>query len=445
MSVRLGTKVAAIALGAMIVAGAGVVGASAGGLLPPAPSSLPDPSAYAGPPPSAVTPTPPLPPAAAAPVANAAAIDQALNSLDRSNVGTVSWSVTDLAGNQISVRDPDAGRIPASSWKLIVASAALTADGPDRRFSTTVVASDEGIVLVGGGDPYLTIRPTAQPGQGTATDLADQVAKALTEAGRTTVALGYDDSLFAGSQWHPSWMPDYAADVEPISALSIDPNGVSTSDTSQDAAAVFRDLLAGRGITVTQIRPERAAAGATVLGKVESLPLGRIVQIVISRSDNFGSEVLFRHVSVAAGGDGSFTDAARALTAYLRDHDAWTPQMFVSDGSGLSLQNKVPAAVLAAAVRAAHNNPTLADILTGLPVAAVDGTLHDRFNDPDEAAGRGVVRAKTGTQDYVRTLTGFVQTNSGAILVFSFMLNDLKDDYAGVNWLDEAASILAST
>jgi D-alanyl-D-alanine carboxypeptidase/D-alanyl-D-alanine-endopeptidase (penicillin-binding protein 4) len=177
---------------------------------------------------------------------------------------------------------------------------------------------------------------------------------------------------------------------------------------------------------------------------VESLPLGQIVRSVIRTSHNYAAETLFRHIGRINGGDGTWFSAKETMTVQLKSLGLWSDNMLVSDGSGLSLSNYATACVLASAVLRVYEDPNLHDILWGLPVAGVDGTLRTRFDDPDEANGRGVVRAKTGTHDDVRTLTGYAQDSSGAVTVFSFLLNDLYSTTAGTDWLDEAAAVLAS-
>jgi len=441
---RIANRIVIAVLVGLVILSGGVVGVSAAGVLSPA-STVLDPGDYVEPEPTPASPEPglDLPNAALAP--DSARIQQGLAALSRAGLGTVSYQVTDLSGKQVAGEDPDAARLPASSWKILTSMAVLSAYGSDHRFSTTVVSSPTGIVLVGGGDPFLTSGPVITIGQARVQDLADQTVQALSQAGRASITVGYDDTLFSGPQWNPSWPPDFAVDVAPISALSIDPDGDAASNTSQEAGKIFSTMLADRGISVSATRPEKAASDATTLASVVSPPLGAIVQRVVSTSNNFGAEVLFRHVSVAAGTDGSLAQAQAALTAFLQSSGLWAARMSVSDGSGLSDKDRVPPSILATAVRTAYGDPAFSDVLDGLPVAGVDGTLGRRFDDPDEAAGRGVVRAKTGTNDYVRTLTGFAQTTSGAIVVFAFILNDLPDDEAGVNWLDEAASVLAAS
>ena len=58
------------------------------------------------------------------------------------------------------------------------------------------------------------------------------------------------------------------------------------------------------------------------------------------------------------------------------------------------------------------------------PVGALAGTLDDRLNGT-AAAGR--LRAKTGTLADVTSLSGYVQTSKGRLLVFSILVGDLKE------------------
>jgi D-alanyl-D-alanine carboxypeptidase len=60
------------------------------------------------------------------------------------------------------------------------------------------------------------------------------------------------------------------------------------------------------------------------------------------------------------------------------------------------------------------------DFIDSLPVAGVDGTLKKRFK---QSAVQGRVKAKTGYLNNVRTLSGYIFTKSGDVLVFSILSN----------------------
>ncbi|MCY1689477.1 D-alanyl-D-alanine carboxypeptidase [Exiguobacterium sp. SL14] len=61
--------------------------------------------------------------------------------------------------------------------------------------------------------------------------------------------------------------------------------------------------------------------------------------------------------------------------------------------------------------------------LNSLPIGGQSGTLKRMFN----GLGNGQVFAKTGTLNKVKTLAGYMKTNTGKTLVFSLMVNN----YAG--------------
>ena len=136
-----------------------------------------------------------------------------------------------------------------------------------------------------------------------------------------------------------------------------------------------------------------------------SAPVAELVETLLQKSDNVLAEVLARETAIARGGEPSFDGAVEATMAALTQAGIPTAGAAMVDGSGLSTQDRVPAQLLAALVAAAAapaqgpaDTEFLRPVLTGLPVAGGDGTLEDRFAPgADSSAGRGVVRAKTGT------------------------------------------------
>jgi D-alanyl-D-alanine carboxypeptidase/D-alanyl-D-alanine-endopeptidase (penicillin-binding protein 4) len=75
-----------------------------------------------------------------------------------------------------------------------------------------------------------------------------------------------------------------------------------------------------------------------------------------------------------------------------------------------------------------------------LPVAGVDGTLHNRFKGTVAA---GNLRAKTGSLGGVNTLSGYVTTAGKEKLVFSIMLNNYREEGEGRAVIDAVALQLA--
>src|SRR5689334_24619079 len=230
----------------------------------------------------------------------------------------VSAVVADPAsGAMLWSQDPDQLATPASTTKLVTSAAALAALGPDATFTTKVVrgATNNSVILVGGGDPTLAVHPFP-PGQyprpATLAGLAAAAAQALKAQGQRTVSLGYDDSLYTGPGLAPGWPAAYVStgNVTPISALEVDQGRLTTAGEPEDsddpynlrarttdpagmAAAAFAALLQADGIHVTGTPAEqRAKHDATPLASTQSPPLSAIGQQMLQESNNVIAENL---------------------------------------------------------------------------------------------------------------------------------------------------------
>ena len=97
------------------------------------------------------------------------------------------------------------------------------------------------------------------------------------------------------------------------------------------------------------------------------------------------------------------------------------------DACGLAKGDKVPAHLLAqimARAAGADGGTVGRDLLTALPVGALDGTLSDRFVGTSAA---GVVRAKTGSLDQTVSLTGTIVTADGRLLAYSVIIDGFPE------------------
>ncbi len=342
----------------------------------------------------------------------------------------VSFQVSELGG-KVAYRRGAEVVVPASTLKLLTAAAALESLGPTARFSTRVVSTPtgRGIVLVGGGDPFLA-STAAQgknryPGRADLGTLARRTAVALKARGLKKVALSYDAGLFTGPAVNPRWPANYLPDdvVPPISALWADqgngPDGRYVANPAAAAAQVFRVALRRAGLAVSGPRPGTAAVGADQIAAVQSAPVGEIVQQVLSVSDNNAAEVLARHVALAMDEPASFVGGAAAVLEVLRSLGLDVAGSRLYDGSGLSRANRVTASLLldVLSAGASSEHPRLREVVTGLPVAGFTGSLQDRF-DRGEPEGRGRVRAKTGTLTGVHGLAGIAADRDGTLMAF---------------------------
>jgi D-alanyl-D-alanine carboxypeptidase/D-alanyl-D-alanine-endopeptidase (penicillin-binding protein 4) len=168
-----------------------------------------------------------------------------------------------------------------------------------------------------------------------------------------------------------------------------------------------------------------------------------------TESNNVVAENLARQVALAQGAPGSFSGAAATVTKVIGRLGAGGGVHLV-DGSGLSPDDRIPAATLFRLVTlaASAGHPELRAVITGMPVAGFSGTLtkgQSVFGDPATAA-RGLLRAKTGNLDTVVSLAGLVNDRDGSVLAFAFMadrLASVQDLRSAAGTMDKLAAALA--
>ena len=369
-----------------------------------------------------------------------AALDEAAKKVPGRFTGTV---IDPASGKALWERTPDKPQMPGSTGKLLTAAAALLALNPTDSFVTRAVAApDPGtVVLVGGGDPTLTALPEntkgVYPSPSRLTDLAKKVKDAMPGGVKRVVV---DLSRYKGPKLADGWNASDVATgyVTPIEPLMVD--GGRIDPTQQDTPRVDNPgITAGKafaklvGADPDTVQVGTADPNAKKLGAVASAPFSALVEHTLRSSDNVLAEALAREVAIARNGEPSFRGAVDNVLAALKQAGFDVTGAVMSDGSGLSTDDRVPAKLLGALVAAAaapaqgeHDPEFLRPIITGLPVAGGDGTLgeHGRFDKGTEAAsGRGIVRAKTGTLTGVTSLAGVVTDSDGRLLVFALMSN----------------------
>jgi D-alanyl-D-alanine carboxypeptidase/D-alanyl-D-alanine-endopeptidase (penicillin-binding protein 4) len=422
---------------------------------PPAATSTATPSQSA---PTETTPTPTTAGPVLLPVEANGAPDAALV---RAALGDLITDGAFGSGAAVSVIDAQTGatlvdvgsatsHLPASTTKLLTAAGALVSLGPDATFTTSLVATAPGqVVLVGGGDPTLSQRTAPDQKWPYAVtplaDLATAAATALKAQGITTVRLSYAADRFVGPATSPTWPAGYVSSgqVASVSALSLDGGrrtpgmAARASDPAAYAADRFAALLASAGVNATVAGAVPTPVGATEVASIDSPPVADVVSQMLLRSDNDIAEMLARQIARAEGFPSSFEGIHPALTQILLSLGVPATGMVLADGSGLSRDNRIAPATLTALLMAAagDDHADLRPLLTGLPVGGFTGTLKDRFEPAERPAGAGDVRAKTGYLSGVVALAGYVRDQDDQVLVFSFV----SDTVPGPQTIDAQA------
>jgi D-alanyl-D-alanine carboxypeptidase/D-alanyl-D-alanine-endopeptidase (penicillin-binding protein 4) len=439
----------------------------------------------AQPPPAAVENTALPPPVLAvagsdAPAPTAVGIKGALDPLvaDPKLGGRVFVSVVDpVTGDHLYERSPATPAVPASTTKLVTGLTVLAARGPSYRLATRAVAGTRPgeVVLIGGGDATLATGPTGTyPGAARLDELAAAVKQALGATPPTKVIV--DTSLFTGPAYGPGWDSDASTGGygTATTALMTDAGRVNPRQVKVPAQRHEKpDVAAGQAfakalglpasaVTTGKAPPAlngpagasppaasgTAVAPGTELGKIESPPMARLVEMMLSESDNVIAECLARQVALAKNLPASYAGAAEAMKAVLADLGLPAAEDGLVDGSGLSRNDRLTPSLLTGllAFAARADRPDLHGLFSGLPVAGYSGTLRDRFRSAGPTRpGAGLVRAKTGTLSGVNAIAGIVVTQDGRLLTFAVLADRVTGgQFPAQDALDKIATALAT-
>jgi len=324
---------------------------------------------------------------------------------------------------------------PASTMKFLVAATALESMGADFTYTTEVKAEiNAGVVgsiyLVGGGDPLLAA--SWYPDDLTLSKYPQQPATSLEALADSVVAAGVtqitgnvvgDASHYDEELYPPSWPIGFRAiQGGPISGLLVNDGAVlgasmKSTNPAMEAAQEFYRLLKERGVTIIGAPASgMSPVGLPTVAAIQSAPLIDIIGEMLRNSDNNTAEMMLKEIGFRVSGVGSRAAGASAIMAKLSSWGVPLEGVVLSDGSGLSGENKVTcAAFLAVLERFQSNDP----LISQLAVAGTSGTLSNFFVG---TSLQGRLYGKTGSLSGVKALIGFVSVEGGATLRFALLL-----------------------
>ena len=211
-------------------------------------------------------------------------------------------------------------------------------------------------------------------------------------------------------------------------------------------AQSLKDTLIGRGIRVggeavdmddiaaellTQPRLRR------VLASTQSPPLREIATTLMKVSQNLYAETLAKAIGASRGGLGTYEGGLDTIRKQIASWGIPNDAYVIADGSGLSRYNYVSAGAVVDILEHMYKDPKHKDAFVAtFPIAGKDGTVSTRMRKT-RAEGNAV--AKTGSISNARSLSGYVRTRDGEMLVFSILANDFVIPAATVNWIADLA------
>jgi D-alanyl-D-alanine carboxypeptidase/D-alanyl-D-alanine-endopeptidase (penicillin-binding protein 4) len=173
------------------------------------------------------------------------------------------------------------------------------------------------------------------------------------------------------------------------------------------------------GVLRGKVRAAATPSDAVLFYRQESEPLAALVRDTNKFSNNVMARHMFLALSAERTGQGTPEESARIVAAWLHERGIVAPELVLENGSGLSRNERVSAATLAAVLRAAWASPTMSELVSSLPVLSVDGTLKSRR----ASAAGGHAHLKGGTLDGVQAMAGYVLDRNGRRWIVVMIVN----------------------
>lgn len=189
-------------------------------------------------------------------------------------------------------------------------------------------------------------------------------------------------------------------------------------------AAVFNAIWQELGGTLKgNTREAPVSKDAQLFATHYSAPLAEIIRDINKFSNNVMARQLFLTLGTA---DPSHTTASiplgeQAMRYWLVQKKLNFPELVLENGAGLSRIERINAQHMAELLQSAASSPLTAEFTASLPILGVDGSVKKRLKG---TAAASHAHLKTGTLENVKTIAGYVKSQSGKEWIIVFLIND---------------------
>jgi len=223
---------------------------------------------------------------------------------------------------------------------------------------------------------------------------------------------------------------------------------ITVSNPTAYALDVFKKSLAEKGITfvsTSKVLRGKTPEQARILLSKKSMPLKQLIIPFLKLSNNTHAEHLAKEMGKVKYEEGSWNTGLQVMREYAESIGLDSAQWKFEDASGMSHANKVCSSQLTLLLQRVRQEPWFNTFLKGLPIAGgkdrfVGGTLRTRMTT---SPAKGNIIAKTGTLDKVSSLTGYVTTRDGELLVFSILTQNYRT--STLPTIDRMATTIANS
>ena len=172
------------------------------------------------------------------------------------------------------------------------------------------------------------------------------------------------------------------------------------------------------------VRDGETPAGARLLLAHQTQPLAEIVRDINKFSNNVMARQLYLSLgAIAFGAPANSDKSARAIRQWLAARRMAFPELVLENGSGLSRIERLSTKNLAQLLLAGYRSAVMPELVSSLPLVAVDGTMKKRLVSAGVA---GQAHIKTGTLSGARAIAGYVLDAKGRMMVVVCIVNDAR-------------------
>lgn len=203
-------------------------------------------------------------------------------------------------------------------------------------------------------------------------------------------------------------------------------------------ALTERGIRVGSGTTTAPSETVADTARLMTLLTVLSPPVREMMPVLQKPSQNQMTELLYKTMGLELTGVGTADSARAVVERQLRAWGVDSQGAVVRDGSGLSRHDYITPASVVRVLDAMRRDSAFTVFYNALPIAGVDGTIRARMRG---TLAQGNVRAKTGYIDRARSLSGYVTTADGRMLLFSLLSNNWTTSVRDVERVQDAIAV----
>lgn len=185
----------------------------------------------------------------------------------------------------------------------------------------------------------------------------------------------------------------------------------------------LKEALEARGLSVAETDAASSGTAATrdTIAVILSPPLREIMPAFEKPSQNQIGEILLRTLGLERTGVGTPDSGRVVIERQLLEWGATRDGFIVRDGSGLSRYNYLSPETIVRVLEVMHRDTVFPVFYDALPIAGVDGTLANRMKGTYAEAN---AHGKTGFVSQARSLSGYVTSADGRLLIYSLLCNN---------------------